>query len=616
MKKLFFFFVFISILFQGFSQKTFFIELQETSPINCGDSILMVAELVSPVRLTFDHGYSPTDFTFDIIEKGSKKLIKRFLFYNLSSVDTTFFLKSNNYYLVGTVVPNSVSITGSIGEWIFPVAEYMLEFRVDTLVDSKNIIYNCQNIDYDLNSFKIAPNQTGFVKVTATYIDESTASDSVHVIVNPLTVNAGTDKTITCGEEVMLDNPLSNYLASHLLNYTWLPAEGLDSSMLRRPTAKVKINTNFVLTVTSPNGCIAKDSIKISVDPLTVNATDMTVSCGNKVNLNATTNYSGTENLTYRWSPALGLSDTTISNPEFSSVTPQKYKVEIETSNGCTAYDHIDVSASVTDYKPSICIVTVNEEDNNVIIWQKDHNEIVDSIFIYRESLEQTGQFNLIGKKLNTELNMLVDSLSNARIQSYRYKISAKDLCGFKTTKSAAHKTMHLNINKGQGNIWNLIWEEYEGFTVRSYKIYRGTTKEDLVQIGSTAGGFTSYTDLTAPEGNVYYQVEVISPNSCSTFKSATYSSSRSNIASNTNLSVNKTEESLTIFYPNPAFDKAKVLSYNQVEIFIFDMKGSLIRNQMVSPNEFIDISNLDNGFYLIKVLDNGTTFYQKFLKQ
>lgn len=35
---------------------------------------------------------------------------------------------------------------------------------------------------------------------------------------------------------------------------------------------------------------------------------------------------------------------------------------------------------------------------------------------------------------------------------------------------------MHLTINQGMGNTWNLIWQPYQGFVVSSYNIYRGTT--------------------------------------------------------------------------------------------------------------------------------------------
>jgi hypothetical protein len=97
---------------------------------------------------------------------------------------------------------------------------------------------------------------------------------------------------------------------------------------------------------------------------------------------------------------------------------------------------------------------------------------------------------------------LFIDSTSNAELQSNKYKILFKDNCGYESEKSQEHRTMHLTINKGEGNVWNLSWEQYIGIPVKSYKIYRGTSKSNLSLIDSISGSNSSYIDVSAPSGN------------------------------------------------------------------------------------------------------------------
>jgi hypothetical protein len=396
------------------------------------------------------------------------------------------------------------------------------------------------------------------------------------------------------------------------VSFTWTPIISDSNKIKIAPieTATYKVIASHL------NGKTAVDSLEVIVNPLTASASDLIVSCGDSAYLNVITNYKGPDNLIYKWTPGVGLSNTTISNPVAILTFPAEYYIEVNTLNGCIATDTANIGISVADIDPSICIVTVNESNQNMLVWHTIHDSAIDSIFIYRESTSQTGQYDLIGKLLRSSQNVYIDSASNALIQSNKYRISAKDICGYETGKSSEHKTMHLNINKGQGNTWNLIWEEYEGFVVTSYKIYRGTSRTNLEQIGSTAGGNTSYTDFSAPEGDVYYQIEVISPQACTILKSTSISSSRSNIASNTSLSTNTDiENEQNLIYPNPANDKIKLLIGQKVEVLIYDLTGKFMYSKAVSPNEEISINNLKEGLYFIKIINGAQIICQKLLK-
>lgn len=69
---------------------------------------------------------------------------------------------------------------------------------------------------------------------------------------------------------------------------------------------------------------------------------------------------------------------------------------------------------------------------------------------------------------------------------------------------------MHLTINKGIQNQWNLMWNYYEGREVSAVRIYRGSDAGSLEMIDQIAGNTNSYTDVNAPEGDVYYQIETL----------------------------------------------------------------------------------------------------------
>ncbi|MFH1319934.1 MAG: T9SS type A sorting domain-containing protein, partial [Bacteroidota bacterium] len=155
----------------------------------------------------------------------------------------------------------------------------------------------------------------------------------------------------------------------------------------------------------------------------------------------------------------------------------------------------------------------------------------IQSYNIYKEST-QAGVYYLIGNIPVDSMSHFIDSLSNPLQQAWRYKISVVDSCGNESELSVAHKTMHLTINEGLGNI-NLIWDHYQGFNFLTYYIYRYTTSTGWQIIDSIASNLTSRTDFSPPMGSLSYQVVVKHPDGCeATVKTKDYNSSKSNTTS------------------------------------------------------------------------------------
>ncbi|NJK98256.1 MAG: T9SS type A sorting domain-containing protein [Bacteroidales bacterium] len=221
--------------------------------------------------------------------------------------------------------------------------------------------------------------------------------------------------------------------------------------------------------------------------------------------------------------------------------------------------------------------------------------------------------------------NFFIDENSNPYIQSNKYKLSFKDGCTLESEKSTAHKTIHLTINQGLNNSWNLIWEPYEGFEVSTYYIYRGTDMNNLQLIGSTSGSSSQYSDYSAPTGNVFYQIEIIGPKQCnySELKStqATINSSRSNIATNspTGLEKNKNQSDLLSIYPNPFNDKIIIELNRDCKngfIEITNMDGKRIKKVQAKSDKIEIITNdLDFGVYVIKILTEKAVVSRRIIK-
>lgn len=181
------------------------------------------------------------------------------------------------------------------------------------------------------------------------------------------------------------------------------------------------------------------------------------------------------------------------------------------------------------DVTPELCMVSV-QNNRNVLLWNTEDLPIT-SYTIYREG-NVSGEYEAIATIPYAEAGMFNDTASRPATRSYRYHLTATDTCGNESDHGETHKTMHLTISQGIGTTWNLVWTEYEGAEYTTYVIYRGTDASNIQQIDiMPSGGNTTYSDVNAPEGTVYYQVGVMMTTPCNTSRAATIS--RSNIATN-----------------------------------------------------------------------------------
>jgi hypothetical protein len=176
------------------------------------------------------------------------------------------------------------------------------------------------------------------------------------------------------------------------------------------------------------------------------------------------------------------------------------------------------------------------------------------------------------------------------------------------------HKTIHLTINAGIGQSYNLIWSHYEGFNFSTYSIYRGSSAGNLTLLTSIANTLNSYTDLNAPTGQVFYQIVAENPNGCNPTKNLGFSSSRSNFADTETMAVNEIENTFAI-YPNPANHILTINLLNEnlnMPFQISTIQGDILQTGILfNPTNTIDLELVD-GIYFIRLGEKSIKFIVK----
>lgn len=185
-----------------------------------------------------------------------------------------------------------------------------------------------------------SPAGTTTYVLTVTDINTCVNKDSIVVNVNVVpSKNAGPDKAICFGQSVSIGDTatLGN-------SYFWTPALGLSSDTVSNPIANPTVTTTYILTESIlATGCFKTDTVKVTVNPLPLAfvIADDTICFGTSIPLGTAT----IANHSYLWSPATGLSATTISNPIASPLAQTTYTlIETNTLTGCVDSNSVTIS--------------------------------------------------------------------------------------------------------------------------------------------------------------------------------------------------------------------------------------------------------------------------------
>ena len=175
-------------------------------------------------------------------------------------------------------------------------------------------------------SINVSPTSNTTYYVTVTNAAGCTSRDSVRVTVMAIpTANAGADQNLCIGGNI-------NLTATGGGTYVWTPGNLSGSTVNVNPAS----STNYIVTVTSTNGCTARDTVRATVNALPIaNAgPDQTICEG----VTATLTASGGS--TYYWQHNGATASTVYVNPTANS----SYIVTVTSAAGCVNKDTINVA--------------------------------------------------------------------------------------------------------------------------------------------------------------------------------------------------------------------------------------------------------------------------------
>jgi hypothetical protein len=202
----------------------------------------------------------------------------------------------------------------------------------------------------------ISVNTPGKYKLTISHLGSKCRNtDSVNVafLTGP-SVTISKDTTICKNTSVQLN---AQATGTGTYTYSWSPAAGLSNSSISNPIA-TPVNegpTTYTVSVTGSSGCGSGTTKSTKVTVLPAYATTYgSVDAGNDTSIcflsgaqlapTTTSLYPAT--YSWSWSPATGLSSSSIQNPTLTLTTPgiQKYVVTATDDRGCAYKDSVNVT--------------------------------------------------------------------------------------------------------------------------------------------------------------------------------------------------------------------------------------------------------------------------------
>lgn len=166
-------------------------------------------------------------------------------------------------------------------------------------------------------------------------------------------------------------------------------------------------------------------------------------------------------------------------------------------------------TVEVVDFTPEISQVSVTS-DGCLIQWAKDMgNEfaslLTDKVKIYRET-SVAGKYDVIGETRLTD-GKYMDRTARPDVKSCRYLLTVENNYGSESQSSRVHATILLMANHGLGNDINLHWNGYIGAQVATYRIYAGSSSDNLQQVDEVSGNTLSYIHHRSNDDATFYAI-------------------------------------------------------------------------------------------------------------
>ncbi|MBL0311003.1 MAG: PKD domain-containing protein [Bacteroidetes bacterium] len=238
---------------------------------------------------------------------------------------------SSGTYNVRLVTETSVGCRDTMLKQINIYVTASADFTFDTVCLGQPTHFNtasgANNYSWDFGSGVTSSNQnpthiytaSGNNPVSLVTVSTNGCKDSVSKIVpvNPLPVINATGDTTVC-----FDSPVQLF-ATGGVSYVWTPSAGLSDSSIANPTVTIITSTptSYTVSVTDVNQCSNQKSLTISVRPPVDAGPDAAI-CSSPTFPGENTQLQAIGGVSYQWSPATGLSSTSIADPVANPLVP------------------------------------------------------------------------------------------------------------------------------------------------------------------------------------------------------------------------------------------------------------------------------------------------------
>lgn len=159
--------------------------------------------------------------------------------------------------------------------------------------------------------------------------------DTVTITVSNPNPDADPNVQICLGDSTQL-------IATGGTSCVWTPIPDLSDPNICDPWASPTDTTIYFVTITDTLGCIATDSVVVTVNPIPI----VTVSNDTTICLNDCVQLTATGGSAYSWSPPSGLDDPNIFNPLACPLVTTTYTVTVTDTNGCVDSAQVTITVN------------------------------------------------------------------------------------------------------------------------------------------------------------------------------------------------------------------------------------------------------------------------------
>lgn len=161
---------------------------------------------------------------------------------------------------------------------------------------------------------------------------------------------------------------------------------------------------------------------------------------------------------------------------------PGEYWVQTINEYGCNGYANTNVQyldlQSIDEFSPAVTIDTVNWTGHLMVVWDTSSPHI-QQVMIYREAL--TNQWNQVGVA-DYSVGYFIDEVDGSE-RSYRYKLSATDICGGQAELGRTYQSMNAAYLGPGVQYWWIQWTPYKIADINAadhYELYSVDNLQDF----------------------------------------------------------------------------------------------------------------------------------------